>query len=143
MTFHPATADPGSDLDRLDALRDHLGLTAEDLDELVYDTVHATASTEVNNGAHPDRAFLAAFDECHDGADEQASRINNDGPRGQLAALLDAHGEPAVVAMLHDLAGAPDRHQNAHDPTAAGALSSQNTRAARRVGCIVFLGGSG
>lgn len=117
MTFHRATAaDPGSALDRLDALRDHLGLTAEDLDELVYDTVHAAASVDVNNGTHPDRPFLAAFDECHDGADEQASRINNDGPRGQLAALLDAHGEPAVGAMLHDLAGTHDRHRNATTP---------------------------
>ena len=86
-------------------------LTTEVLDELVYDTVHAAASTDVNNGAHPDLAFLATFDECHDSAGEQTSRINN-GRRGQLAALLDAHGELAVVAMLHNLADTYGRHHN-------------------------------
>ncbi|MER6116206.1 hypothetical protein [Streptomyces sp. NPDC001743] len=79
-----------------------LGLTETDVDELVYEMVHRGASSAYNNGAHPELGDLDAFDAVHDGADEQASAINNRGLEAQVAALVGAFGEQAVERMLRD-----------------------------------------
>lgn len=98
-------ADTEAALDRLDELAVQLGITAEDhLDELVYDALNSDAADQVNTGTLPDLDVLTAFDELHDDADQRASRINNQGVRAQLAVLLDAHGEPALTALLRELA---------------------------------------
>jgi hypothetical protein len=108
MTITDTTAaetETDAALDRLESLVGQLGLTDVDhLDELVYDTLNADASEQVNTGARPELDFLAAFDELHDDADERASRINNQGVHAQLAVLLAAHGETALTALLRDIA---------------------------------------
>jgi hypothetical protein len=55
-------------------------LDAEDLDEMVIDTLSEEASRAVNAGAR--------YDEAHGEAEGIASEINNGGPARQLAALL-------------------------------------------------------
>jgi len=79
-----------------------LGLTETDVDELVYEMVHRGASSAYNNGARPELGDFDAFDAVHDGADEQASAINNRGLEAQVAALVGAFGEQAVERMLRD-----------------------------------------
>jgi hypothetical protein len=109
MTITDTTAaktenDPDAALNRLEELVDQLGLADSDhLDELVYDTLHADASEQVNDhSVLPDLDILDAFDELHDAADDRTSLINDQGVRAQLAVLLDAHGETALIALLHD-----------------------------------------
>lgn len=93
-------------------LAGELGLTETDVDELVYEMVHRGASSAYNNGAHPELGDLDAFDAVHDGADKQASAINNRGLEAQVAALVGAFGEQAVERMLRD--EAPEHtHPNA------------------------------
>lgn len=106
MTDHePCHGKTDEALDRLEELVDHLDLTpVNHLDELVYDTLHADATEQVNDHTVlPDLDLLAAFDELHDRADDQTSQINNQGVRAQLAVLLDMLGEPALIALLYDL----------------------------------------
>jgi hypothetical protein len=84
---------------RLTRLAEELGL-----DELVDDLTNSRASARVNNhDVEPDLDFNEAFDLLHDEADRTAGAINNHGLSGQLAVLLDAHGEPTLTALLGDL----------------------------------------
>ncbi|MFD0205862.1 MULTISPECIES: hypothetical protein [Saccharothrix] len=90
-------------LDRLARLAEELGLAETDLDELVDEVTHSRASAQVNNhDVEPDPDFDEAFDRLHDEADRTASAINNQGLSGQLAALLDAHGESTLTTLLRD-----------------------------------------
>jgi hypothetical protein len=70
-------------------------LDAEDLDELVIDTLSEEASLAVNAGAD--------YETAHGEAEAIASEINNGGPARQLAALL-ALGwtSEAIVERLAD-----------------------------------------
>lgn len=66
---------------------------AEDLDELVIDTLSEEASLAVNAGAD--------YDDSHGMAESIASEINNGGPARQLAALLALGWTPeAIVGRL-------------------------------------------
>ena len=96
-----ASRPPG--VENLIRLAQELSLEDVDLDELVYDALHADASDAVNNGTLPELAFLDAFDAEHDDADEKVSRINNQGLEAQIETLVTAYGVTATEQQLRDL----------------------------------------
>ncbi|MEU0110667.1 hypothetical protein ABZ313_35625 [Streptomyces sp. NPDC006251] len=90
---------------RLVARAERLKLTADDLDALVAEAVHKSASQEFNDGAHTGLAAHEAFDAVHDGADARITAINNSGLEGQLWFLAECFGEQAVHDLLERQAG--------------------------------------
>lgn len=66
-----------------------------DLDEMVYDLAHGRASIKNNQSEARD-----GDDDAHDAAADMAATINNQGPRAQLAFLLQEIGLTALRARL-------------------------------------------
>ncbi|MEU1813400.1 hypothetical protein [Micromonospora aurantiaca (nom. illeg.)] len=97
-----ATVDSAPAVARLADLSARLNLTAEDLDDLVYDLTNDEAANAYNAGAG-NGTDEEAYEELHDQADAAASGVNNGGLTAQLRLLLTAFTEADLADRLRDL----------------------------------------
>lgn len=78
------------------------GLDPLELDELVLDCVHRSASARFNAGEPAGLSDVEAFDAVHDDADALASQVNAGGLASQVPFLVAELGAgPLAVELRH------------------------------------------
>ncbi|WP_431983815.1 hypothetical protein [Streptomyces qinglanensis] len=89
--------------DDLETLAEEFGIHEGMLDAVVEEDAHERAADRFNGGALPELDFWDAYDQVHDAADAQASRINRAGVTAQLKFLSEDCTRAALRSLLRDI----------------------------------------